>query len=137
MIYYYQGDFQTDIKHDKIICLAKNYLASYIFHFQKKSKQGGSRIYFFEKLLGSFRFAILPPGNSRQNETSPLLEIPQNCVTLLQHPLEFPRRQRQSKSQPSISHSRPMKIPRFFLDYSQKISFFLYSFSFSILPLKP
>ena len=54
----------------------------YIGLFQKKSKQGGLRIYFFEKLPGIFHYFFFTPGNSRQNKAQPLY-IPQNCVRTL------------------------------------------------------
>ena len=43
---------------------------------QKKSKQGGLRIYFFENSLEFFYFN---PGSSRQNKAQPL-DIAHNCV---------------------------------------------------------
>ena len=49
--------------------------------FQKKSKQGGLRIYFFENPL-EFLIFLLYPGNSMQKKAQPL-DIPQNCVRSL------------------------------------------------------
>ena len=52
--------------------------------FQKRTKQGELRTYFFEKPLKFLGF-LFNPGNSTQNKASPL-ETPQNCVL---HPQKF------------------------------------------------
>ena len=43
-----------------------------LFHPEKKSKQGGLRIYFFENPPEIFHFFNLTPGNSRQNKAQTL-----------------------------------------------------------------
>ena len=50
--------------------------------FQKKLTNGELRTYFFENLHGIFSFFYFTPGNSRQNNASPL-ETPQIFVTPL------------------------------------------------------